>query len=186
MAIRTGNEGVGNWNKKMQFPKQRYTLACIEEEFKVSENSGNPMLIRTYEIVLPETVQIGDKIVNVAGQKVTQYRVVKVKAEDDSWNQKKSDTAWQNFREELANVGVPLEDEMDDENPPCLMKGKTVDAILRANKQVALADPTPEERAQGKKVGQPIKDGMGQDIVEYQIQIDQIIGASSEQIDQVF
>lgn len=180
MAIRGVTEGVSNWNSKMFFPKDRYSITCIEEEFKKSDG-GNPMLIRTWEIKHPETIQLGDKTVNIGGTKVTQYVVTKVSDGEGGWDTQKSDKAFGRFRDELLSVGFS-DPEIDDENPPVFMKGKTVEAVLYGKKSQSFKDPTPEQRAAGKRIGDPIKDVDGKDIVIYQIQIESILGLSEHQV----
>lgn len=174
MAVRKGTDGVGQWTSKMYFPKGKYTLHCIDEELKRSQ-SGNPMLVRSFEIVAPDVIDLGDKKVNIAGNKVTQFRVTKTSDPNTS------DKCWSSYRDELEVVGVPQSEEIDDENPPCHFKGKTVEAVLSGDKRTVTADPTPEERAQGKRVGAPIMVD-GKEVISYQIQIDQILGLSTTQI----
>lgn len=180
MAVRNVSEGVSNWTNKMFFPTKRYSICCIEEEATKSEK-GHPMLVRTFEIVAPETIDVGGKPVNLVGTKVTQYRVTKVADGEGGWDMAKSDKAFGSFRDELVNAGYD-ESEIDDENPPCFFKGKTFDAILYGKKTQAFESPTDAERAEGKRIGAAIKDADGKDVINYQIQIDQILGLSEKQI----
>lgn len=178
MAIRKLSDGIGGWNKKMMFPKNRYTARCLEEDFGINSN-GNPMITRKWELVCPEPVDIGERKIDVDGLKITQYRVIKVKSEDGkTWDQDKSDKAFGSFSEELQVVGFDGAD-IDDENPPLFMKDKVVDLIAYGKKVKSFQSPSAEERAQGKKVGAPIKDADDKDVEEYQLQIDQILGLST-------
>jgi hypothetical protein len=179
MAIRKTSEGISQWNNKLPFPKDRYTIRCIEESFGLSKSSDNPMISRTWEVLTPELVTIGDKQVNVAGAKIQQYVVCKVKdPETGGWDAKKSDVKFGQLRDDLTALGYEGE-EIDDENPPMIGMGKVVDAILYGKVNQSFREPTPEEKAQGKRVGQPIKDGAGNDVKTYQINIDTILGLAT-------
>jgi len=176
MAIRKLSEGISSWNSKTPFPKDRYQLTCIEEEFGKSKG-GNPMITRTWEITAPELVMNGDKQLNVAGLQTTQYVTLKVKAEGgDGWDIQKSDKAFGRFRDEALTLGLDPDTEVDDENPPLIAKGKTVDAILYAREDVARKPPTPEQLRQGRRFGDEIKDVNNKSIKTYTLQIECILG----------
>ena len=186
MSIRKLNEGVSGWNSRMAFPKNRYTLRCIEEDFAPSK-AGNPMLVRKWELCQSEPVEIGDKKVDVDGLAITQWVVTKVKSEDgDGWDTAKSDKAYGRFADELRLVGYPEDGEIDDENPPCFMKGKVVDAIVYGKEQVSYQSPSSEERAKGLRVGQPIKDASGKDVKVVQLNIDNILGLSTTEVNRPY
>jgi len=184
MAIRKVSEGVSQWNSKMEFPKDRYILHCVEEEFGISKGSSNPMITRTWEIVGHEggeTVTIGDKVVGIAGAKVTQYRPTKVRTEDkEGWDPAKSDKAFGAFRDELIACGFEG-DEIDDENPPIFMKGKTVEAVVYGKKDVSRKPQTPEQK-KANQPGDSIKDAGGKEIATYQLQIEMILGISETKV----
>jgi len=185
MAIRKVTEGVSQWNSKMPFPKDRYVIHCLDETFGISKSSGNPMLTREFEIVAPETVQVGDRTISLAGAKITQYRPTKVKAQNgEGWDTAKSDKRFGELRDELVNCGFASE-EIDDENPPIFMKGKTFEAIVYAKEERSRKAQTPEQRAKGEP-GEPIKDASGKEVVTYQLQIEVILGQSTTKIDAAF
>lgn len=171
-------DGVSNWNNKVFFPTDRYTLHCVEEKFAPS-NKGNPMITREFEIVSPAEIQIGDRKYNIAGLKIVQYRTVKVKDENGDWDTVKSDKSWGNFRDELLAIGFDPEAEVDDENPPLEFKGKNIDAILYAREDVARKSVTPEQAAKGIRQGDPITDANDNEIKTYQIQLQSIQGLAS-------
>lgn len=179
MAIRKVSEGVVAWNNKMPFPKDRYTVKCQEEKLEVSK-AGNPMLVREFEIVAPDVVPSGDRMVSVAGKTITQWRVCKVHVEgnDKEWDQEKSDKSFGTVSEELRVCGFTGE-EIDDENPPLFLKGKTFDAILYAKEETARKSPTAEQLKKGQKQGDPIKDANGKEVHTYQLQIETILGPST-------
>ena len=185
MAIRKMNEGISSWNSKMPFPKDRYQIACIEESFAPS-SGGSPMVTRKWEIVSPEVVQQGERSLNVGGLQLTQYLVTKVKdKETGEWDKEKSDKAFGRFCDELVNLGFDGT-EVDDENPPLIAKGKTVDAILYAKEDVARKTPTPEQLKKGQRYGDAIKDANGNDVKSYQLQIDSILGLATTQVNQAY
>jgi hypothetical protein len=177
--IRNTSEGISNWSNKLPFPKDRYQMRCIEETFGLSKAHDNPMISRTWEITNPEVITIGDKQVGIAGVKVQQYLVCKVKdPETGSWDTKKSDNKFGALHDDLKALGFEGE-EIDDENPPLMATGRIVDAILYGRIQQSFKEPTAEQRAKGMRVGDPIKDASGNEVKTYQIQIDTILGLSS-------
>ncbi len=184
MAIRKVTDGVSQWNSKMEFPKDRYIIHCVEEEMGISKGSGNPMVTRNWEVIGSEngeTVQIGDKVIGIAGAKITQYRPTKVRTEDkEGWDPKKSDKAFGTFRDELIACGFDGES-IDDENPPCFMKGKTVEAVVYGQKQVSRKPQTPEQKKHNEP-GDAIKDADGKEIATYQLNIEMILGLSSHTV----
>ena len=150
-------DGVSGWNNSTPFPQNSYTIRCIEETFGPSKSSGNPMITRKWEIVSPETVQIGDRQVSVAGQEITEYITCKVKNEDgDGWNVAKSDKAFGRLRDDLLLLGADASSDIDDENPPTIARGLEVIAYVYAKEQARLAAPTPEQLAKGQKQGSPV------------------------------
>ena len=182
MAVRNINEGISSWNNKKPFPRDRYAITCIEETFGLSKSSDNPMITRVWEISSPETVQQGDKKMNVAGLKINQYVTTKVKdPKTGGWDAEASDKNFGRFRDELVLMGF-TEEAIDDEAPPLFAKGKTVDAIVYAKADKARKSPTPEQLAKGQKQGDPIKDQDGKEVVTYQLAIDSILGLSTTQV----
>jgi hypothetical protein len=181
MATRTMNSGVVSWSSKMPFPKDRYQIACIEEKFAPSKNSGNPMITRVFEIVSPEQIEVGDMKVAVGGLKFTQYVTIKVKDEDgEGWNAEKSDKAFGRFAEELKVVGFE-EESIDDENPPLFFLKKNFDAIVYAKCDVARKSPTPEQARKGQP-GDVIKDAFDKEVKTYQLALDQILGVAVTEV----
>lgn len=178
MAIRKVSEGVSGWNSKTPFIKDRYTVRCLEEDFAPAKSSGNPMITRIWEICCPNPIAIGDRKIDIDGAKITQMCVTKVKnTKTGEWDEERSDKAFGRFRDDLLAVGYPS-DEIDDENPPCFMKDKVVEAIVYARKDVARKTPTPEQ-ARNKQPGDPIKDADGKDIETYTLVIETILGLST-------
>lgn len=172
---------VGSWKKSMPFPKNRYTMRCIEEDNQTSSN-GNSMLVRTWEIYQPSPVTSvdGTKQLDIDGLKITQYLTYRV-FDGDEVNKESTSKAINALRDDLALLGFEG-DEFDDENPPQIAKGKVVDAIIYGKKNQSFMEPSPEQRAKGQRVGEPIKDANGKDVVVYQLQIETILGLSTTEI----
>lgn len=175
MANKEISSAIGNWNNSIPFPKDAYALHCISEDLGFA-NSGSVMITREWEIVSPETVAIGDKTYNVAGQKIKQYLVTKVK-DGDNWDEKKSDASFSRLAEDYKTLGY-TESSIDDENPKLIAKGRTVDAIVSAEEGTARRAPTPEQAAKGIKLGDPIKVN-GKEVKSFNLKINQIVGLNS-------
>lgn len=184
MATRAVTEGVNQWRNDMPFPKDLYQLHCVEESLETSQ-AGNPMLVRKWEIVSPETARMGDLTISVGGVQFTQYLTCKVR-DGEGWDVEKSDKAFGGLKTDLIKLGF-TGNELDDENPPLLAKGKTVDAVVYGKADKKYKSPTPEQMAQGRKVGDAIKDSSGKEIVVYQLQLDGgIQGLANKQISSAF
>lgn len=176
---------VGVWKRNMPFPKNRYTLRCIEESLETS-SSGNLMIKRTWEIYQPDPITSADgtKQLDIDGLKVDQYQMVRI-FDGDEVNQESTAKAISSLRDDLQMLGFDG-DSFDDENPPLIAKGKVVDAVIYGKKSQSFMEPTAEERAKGQKVGKPIKDASGKDVIVYQLAIDQILGLSSTEINRPY
>jgi|ERR1041385_4087862 hypothetical protein len=181
MAIRKLTDGVRGWNSKMPFPKDRYTLRCIEESFSPSKSSGNPMITREWEICAPELVVIGDKEVDIDGLKVQQYVVI-----DNIKDAEKGNKAFGRFSDELTVLGFDDEEGIDTEKPPLVAKGKVVDAIVYGKEDVSRKTPTKEQLKKGIKQGDPIKGPDGKDIKTYQLTIESILGLSTVEVNRPY
>jgi hypothetical protein len=145
------------------------------------------MITREFEILSPDTVPMGDRMVSVGGKTVMQWRVTKVHDETGKkWDETKSDKAFAQLRDELVLAGYTSEEGIDDENPPLVFKDKVFDAILYGKEDVSRKSPTPEQIKKGQRFGDPIKDANGKEIRTYQIQIDQILGISTTETNVAF
>lgn len=185
MATREVATSVGMLSARDRLPRNRYTVQCNEETFEISKSSGNPMIVRTWEVVQPESVKIGgvDKI--IAGVEVKQYLSLKSSNEDGSRDDAKSDKALARLRDENENLGIPTA-VIDDENPELKCKGIVADAILSAEEYAQRLDPTPEQLAKGQKFGDPIKDANGKEVKGWRVKLDQILGLSAVTVDRPF
>jgi hypothetical protein len=190
MAVKkasTETQKVG-WNSRIFFPKDQYTLRCIEEDHTPSKQ-GNPMVKAEFEIVNCPPKQIGDKLVDLNGTKLTSWFVTKIvksdKAKTPEDVQKFSDKAFNDYDTILKKLGVDVSEGWDDENPPPI-KGKVFYAIVYGKPEKSYKSPTPEQIAKGQKVGDPIKDPVsGQEVIVYRPELDknQIFGLCTEAVD---
>jgi len=162
------------WNNRTFFPKDNYILRCISE--KVAPNSnGNPMVTLEWEIVNQEPKRIGADLFEFDGIKVTSYSVLRVMEGEDA--EDKSNNCFRQYQERfLIPCGIDVSEGWDDENPPSL-KGKVVYAGCYGKEQPSYKTPTDEQKAQGKKVGDILKDPItGKDVITYVPQIERIYG----------
>ena len=185
MAVRNLAAAPGTLTSKDKLPQRRYAVRCIEESFVESKSSGNPMIVREWEIVDPEAVSINGMSKIVAGQKVTQYLTVMVKNDDGSRNDEKSDKALARLRDENANLGLPS-DSIDDENPQLCCKGIVADAICGSDEYSPREELTAEQRAAGKTLGDPIKYADGTEVKSYRPKLISILGLSSVKVNAAF
>lgn len=172
-------DGVSGWHSKMTFPKDNYTLRCLEEEFSPSKSTGNPMVTREWEIVCPNPVEIDGRQIDIDGLKITQRTMV-----GNLQDEQKDAKAFGRFSEELKVLGFEGED-IDTENPPLIAKGKVVYAIVYGKEDVSRKSPTPEQKKKGQ-LGDPIKGPDGKDIKTYQLNIETILGLSTTEINRPF
>lgn len=172
MAVRTVDrtKTASGWNNKTFWPKDNYILRCIDAEVGVS-STDNPMVTLEWEVVNCDPKQIGDKLVDFEGAKFKSHHVTRVEGDEQ-----KSQSMFNRYAEILEKCGIDTSEGFDDENPPT-PKGKVVHACVYGKEQPSLASPTPEERAKGKKVGEPIKDPItNKPVITYQPQIETIYG----------
>lgn len=177
MSVKSVKDAVGQWRNNTPFPKDRYVLHCVEEVFGES-GSKNLMLTRTWEIVSPEVITVGDRNLQVAGQQIVEYVVTKNSDGEGGWDEKKSSSSFGRATEDFKILGF-AEDSWDDENPPKLAKGKTIDGIVYAEETVQRKSPTPEQLSKGIKMGDPIKDASGKDVKAYQLKLGTKLGISA-------
>lgn len=185
MAIQTKDPTVATaWNMRVRFPRKRCTCRVLEEEFKPSKK-GHLMIERKLEIVLPESLNIDGVVYDIAGQEVQQYRMLRivdqVTKEIDTVKSKKAINA---FLEERGNLGLPAE-EVDDEAPPQDLTGMLVDAVISSQESEYREEPTPEQKARGE-AGSEIKGADGKAIKIYRLQVEQILGRSTAEVNQAY
>ena len=185
MAIRETSATAGVLTRNDKLPRNRYTICCNAETFENSKSSGNPMVVRNWEIIAPESVIINGLPKIIAGIEVKQYLPTIVLGEDGKRDDAKSDKALARLRDENENLGIATA-QIDDENPELHCKGIVADAILSSKEYSPRLDPTPEQLKKGIKFGDPIKDEDGKEVKNYQVNLDQVLGLSSMKVEQAF
>lgn len=173
-----------SWRKTEPFPKNNYPLRCIETKFAAS-NAGNDMVTLMWEIFAPEPVQFGPKKLDIDGLKLPTFHTITV-YKNGEVDEEATQSARGYFGEFLMKCGWQEED-FDVDNPPhTFFKNIVMDAVVYGKKQASFQEPTPEERAQGKKIGKPIKDPSGKDVINYQLAVEQFFGRSSVEVNRPF
>lgn len=185
MAVRDLSKTEGSLSIRDELPRDRYTVRCISEEFGPSKSSGNPMITREWEIVHPDSIVIKGETKIIAGLTVLQYLPTIVLDADGKRDDAKSDKALSRLRDENANLGLPS-DSIDDENPALHCNGVIADAILSCEKSKQFKSLTPEQIAEGRKLGDTIKDENGKEVIVNRIRLDSILGRSSMTINKPF
>lgn len=178
MAVIDKSNMVKQLNSKIEFPKDRYLLLCTDEKLAPSQG-GNPMITRNWELISPEVIEINGEQVSIGGTKFTEYLVVKNLTGDDKKTAAEKTAASQ--ARLVANYEkLGYTDDIDDENPVLIAKGKYADWICGSDENVQCKAPTPEERAKGKKVGAPIKGPDGKDIKTYYPKAIELLGLAEK------
>lgn len=181
MAVRQTQNLPGQLKFTDRIPKTRCVAQCITEEFKTSKNSGNPMIVREWEVRVPETVEVNGVNKILGGQKVTQYlTTISFKEVDGKQvrDDAKSDRALARLRDENSVLGLPS-DSIDDENPELLAKGIYADITVGPEEYDITEPPTPEEVALGKKVGKAKIGADGKPEKGYRVKLVGVLGRAT-------
>lgn len=158
MAVRNTTNLPGALRSTDQIANTRCVLRAIDEVFGES-SSGNMMITREWEVVIPEAVTVNGVSKILAGTKVKQYLPTLCFKDDGSRDDAKSDKALARLRDENAALKLPG-DSIDDENPVLEIKnsieaGQPVyaDATVGSDEYTLKEPATPEQLAQGIKYG---------------------------------
>lgn len=164
----------------------RVRVRCLSEEFKPS-SKGNLMIEREFEIVHPEVIELKDgRKVEIIGTELTQYRVTKnVDPVTKEHDKKESDKSWANYIDERHALGLPVDTQLDDENPPLDLKGKIIEATISSQASPQCEPLTAEDRAAGKKQGKPIMLN-GKAVIRYKPQIVALLQMAEQQVGQPY
>ncbi len=174
------NNTAENIPQSVKFPRARYTARCRKEEFGVSKGSGNPMITREWEIVLPETINIDGKNYTVAGTVVKQYLTLETPGDAT-----KSDKQIVRFMDDLKKLGCPNWDEVDTENPPLFAEGKVAQIICDSDEYSPMEAQSDEQKAAGEKP-QPITMEDGTPIKRYRPVFKELLALSSLVINETY
>lgn len=186
MAIIKRSDAIIPFSNKDQLPALRYTCRCIKQEFGPNKAQTNPQLTLEWEIVLPETVQIGDRTLTVAGQTFKQYFPTFKVDEAGNRDEEASKKAIGRLLSFLGNIGIP-NDEIDDENPDVAIEGLIVDFILQGKANTSMRLATAEEKEQKPGIQYvPITDENGKPITTYQTNVKDVCGRSSAKVGETY
>lgn len=162
------------WTKKTPFPKDNFILRCTDEAFGQS-SSGNPMITLDFEIISPETVDVGTALVNVSGVQIRKWYVTK-NFDGDTINIDKSAKSAEALKALYKAFGLDAEN-INPDNPVLGFKGKCVHALLYGKQEEQTKSPTSAQLAEGKRKGDVIIDPVTKlPMVQYSPQIDTIYG----------
>jgi len=172
------------WNMRVRFPRRRVTCRILEEDFKASKK-GHLMIERKLEILLPEVLEIDGVVYEIAGQEVQQYRMLRIiDQETKEIDEVKSKKSINGFLEERRNLGLPS-DEVDDEAPPLDLTGVLVDAVVSSQESEYREEPTAEQKKAGKP-GTEIVGADGKAIKIFRLQVEQVLGRSTAEINRQY
>ena len=192
MAVRNVTDLPGQLRSTDRIPPTSVVLRAIKETFAPSKSSGNPMITREWEVVAPETVMVNGTAKFIAGLKLQQYLPTMSLNPDGSRNDAKSDKALARLRDENIALRLPA-DAIDDENPEL-----HIDLAIKANQPIYAdgkidADayelrnpPTPEQLAQGIKVGSPKLGADGKPEQGFRVKLSGIYGRASGEIGKTY
>lgn len=169
---------VKMWNSRTYFPQDNYIARIIGEDRKPS-SAGNAMTTLEWEIVNCDPKKIGDETVEFDGSTFLTYHVTQVNPSKDVTPDEaaqKSENAFNTFDEFLTKCGVDTSEGWDPQNPPSV-KGKVLHVRLYGEDRPAYAALTPEEKAEGKKVGRILKDPItNKEVHNYGIKLSEVYG----------
>lgn len=127
MAIRNTASLPGQLRSTDRLPSRtRCVVQCVEEIFEAPQGK-NPRIVRTWEVRIPEAVEIDGQMKVLAGTTVKQYLPTIMLDSAGKRLDGKSDAALARLRDENKALGLPFE-AIDDENPDLLAKGIYADA----------------------------------------------------------
>lgn len=163
---------MDKWNSKIPFPTDNFKIRCIDEQFGASGNDS-PMITLEFEIVAPESMNIGGVEVALQGTKLKHYMVTK--SEDAA----KSESMKKRLDEFANKFGLPPIEDV--ENPALGFKGKVVWALLKCDVQEKRKSPTAEQLAKGIKQGDVINNPIdGKPLINYWPRVDEVFGLAPE------
>jgi len=182
MAKITGQDSSANvvqLGGSIKLYGDQYVIRCVSEEYGVSNSSGNNMITQEWEIVgkrdgegkVQAVINIDGKQVDISGKTVKKYVVLTAKAAEQVF-----DHYEKLGYPELREVGFDTENPFSDDRMRC--KGLLAEAMLSSEANEMRKELTPEDKAAGKKMGDPIiYNGVKQ--VYYRPTLDRILGATT-------
>lgn len=184
MSIVKKEDTTIGFNQSLYFSPITCVLRCIEEIYKASQSSGSMMIERTWEIAGQPEITINGQEIDLIGNELKQYLVVKNSDGKGGWDENKSRKSqgrvFQDY--EKLNLDSLIKDGLDTDNPPLGAKGLVADAKISCKGQPKRLPLTQEEAAAGKKVGEveTSEDGKSKEV--YRLNIDFIMGLHEGEI----
>lgn len=173
------------WNNNIQFPNDsNFVNRIIGATFGPSNNSGNPMVTITTEVVSPQDVEIGGPVFNIAGVETTNYYSVKDLADEANTAKKQADfieRVWSKLELDPAQINW---DNID--TKPLL--GKLILTRMYGEPQVRRKNPTAAQLEAAKVKGEKFTQGdimkhpvTGKELITYKPVLAEIFGLAPNQ-----
>jgi hypothetical protein len=168
---------ANKWHRKLMFPKDMYTLRCIEETMKQSDK-GTPMMVLQFEIASPEEQEVNGEMLEMVGTKTVVFRII-YKSIDKAGKVNEEKTA--KCQEMAQKVYDMFEIPYDKENPAGGFKGKLQYATVYGDKQEIRKSPSAEQLKMGVRQGDVIKHPKtGEPLLQYIPTIEEFFGLADE------
>ena len=184
-----------NWNSNIQFPSDScFTLRVKDATFGPSKSTGNPMITLDWEVVAPDTYEIGGQIVVIAGVNATSYHTTAHFNADGSPDEAK--TSNDEAKVFIGNSAVGqslfekfgLDGSQEDKSNPNVKQfiGKCVLAQMRGKSDPVRRTPTGAQIAAAKKAGKHPEGDIqknpvtGKEIVKWKSEVTEIFGLAPE------
>lgn len=151
--------------------KDNYIVRIAEAKFGASKRTDNPMITLDLEVVLPETVTIGDESVTVAGTPLKHYLVTGVVGDEEKTKdaRKRAIEFFDKVKFDHSNINW--------DNPDLsALSNMNIWTLLSAKPNEKRKDPTPAQKAAGE-LGDVLVDPItGQKQVTYYPQVESVYG----------
>lgn len=183
------------WSFKIPFPvESNYVNRITEVSFGPSKSSGNPMITMTCEVVMPQEIEAGGEMYNIAGVKTTNYYTTKTLTQG-GFDEEKTENQVKRIKDLLTMLfpeNPEYADKFNPDNPDAdvlkAMQGKLILTQMSAEVTERRKTPTAAQIEEAKKTGKrPEGDVMkhpitGKPLISYRPKIDEIFGLAPEDI----
>ena len=129
-----------------------YKFKCVDETYTKSQGSGNFMVVRQLELVLPDQLEIDGVRYGLGGSKFTHYNVVNVPGDRVQTLTKMGSYIAQ--LKKFFKVEFGLNDELNPNNPPMYAKGKYLWFTMKNTEKPKYVPLTKEQKEEGMKWNQ--------------------------------
>lgn len=180
MAVQSTKNLPSQLRSHHQITKQQVVARCLDEKFGAAKS--NPLkkqIIREWEVVSPEIININGENVVIGGIKLQQYLGVRLNREDGSRSDAQSDVILGKCRDDFKALGLPY-DEIDDEAPlmAAPFKGNFADIMIDSDEYTFKEPQTPEQKALKEEPKDKIDPQTGKPIVGFRPKFAYILGKS--------